>query len=423
MKQFSFRMMICLSIGVPAIFSACTKNECTGSYTYVYYEPVFKPKAEARADIKSDAPREVKNPGKICLLGNTIFLNEIDKGIHVIDNSNPSRPRNTAFINIPGNIDMAVKGSVLYADMYTDLVTIDITDLKNVKVTSILDTLFPYRNWGRGFAAASQDLVVVDWVRKDTTMKVDCESSRSEPLPFQRDLVFFSALGSSNFVSTSPVGVGGSMARFTIMDNRLYAVSSSQLRVYNISAPASPSFSNRVNIGWNIETIYPFKDRLFIGSQTGMFVFDVGNPDAPAALGQFNHVRTCDPVVADDNHAYVTLRSGSTCGGFTNQLDVVSLKNINIPTLVQTYPMASPHGLSKDGNLLLICHGSSGLKAYDVSDVTDLKTLDSVTGIDAFDVIAYNKIALVTGKTGLYQYSYSNPRALRLLSKIPIAQN
>jgi len=42
------------------------------------------------------------------------------------------------------------------------------------------------------------------------------------------------------------------------------------------------------------------------------------------------------------------LSSGSTCGGFTNQLDVLDIKNIKVPTLVKSYPLTNPHGLSKD---------------------------------------------------------------------------
>ena len=63
-----------------------------------------------KADIKSGAPKEVKNPGKIVILGRYIFLNEVDKGIHVIDNSNASSPKNVAFIDMPGNMDLAEKG-------------------------------------------------------------------------------------------------------------------------------------------------------------------------------------------------------------------------------------------------------------------------------------------------------------------------
>ena len=107
----------------------CIKDHCT--QTYSYFVPVYKTSEEVRANIKSNAPREIERTGKLYIRGNYIFLNEIDKGIHIIDNAIPSSPKNVAFIDIPGNMDMAVKGNTLYADAYTVLITLDFTDPLN----------------------------------------------------------------------------------------------------------------------------------------------------------------------------------------------------------------------------------------------------------------------------------------------------
>jgi hypothetical protein len=152
-----------------------------------------------------------------------------------------------------------------------------------------------------------------------------------------------------------------------------------------------------------------------------MFIYNVVNADAPAPAGQFEHARSCDPVIADDNYAYVTLRSGTECEGFTNQLEIINLKNGN-PVLEKTYSMKNPHGLSKDGNLLFICDGAAGLKLYNAADVLNLQLVSEVSDIETFDVIAMNKIALVVTKDGLYQYSYADLPGLRLLSKITIGK-
>ena len=68
-----------------AFLNGCVKDNITRTYTYSYYLPVYKTTTEVRANIKSNAPQDVVNPGKIVLLGNYIFMNETDKGIHVID--------------------------------------------------------------------------------------------------------------------------------------------------------------------------------------------------------------------------------------------------------------------------------------------------------------------------------------------------
>ena len=416
-KKLTVEIASFLLITVILGMTACVKDSCKEMHTYTYYQAIYKTKSEVRENVKSNAPRQVENPGKINIRGNYIFLNETDKGIHVIDNTNPAQPKNIAFIDIPGNMDLAIKGNTLYADLYTDLVTIDISNPASVKLSKVIESVFPYRYWGNGFVGTNNsDHIITDWVRRDTTVTESCE--RQNWLFTGRADIFFAAQSNSSATSVSPVGVGGSMARFTIMNDRLYTVGISDLDVFNIVNANDPKHTNRLNVGWSIETIYPFKNRLFIGSQAGMFIYNVSNADAPVADGQFNHARSCDPVIADDDYAYVTLRSGTACQGFTNQLDIVKLNNITDPVLQKTYPMKNPHGLSKDGDLLFICDGDAGVKLYNAANVMSLQLIMEIGDINAYDVIAMNKIALVVAKDGLYQYSYDNPASIRLLSKI-----
>jgi len=418
-KKLTVEIASFLLITVILGMTACVKDSCKEMHTYTFYQAIYKTKSEVRENIKSNTPRQVENPGKINIRGNYIFLNETDKGIHVIDNTNPAQPKNIAFIDIPGNMDLAVKGNTLYADLYTDLVAIDISNPASVKLSKVIESVFPYRYWGNGFVGTNNsDQVITDWVRRDTTVTESCE--RQNWLFTGRADIFFAAQSNSSATSVSPIGVGGSMARFTIMNDRLYTVGISDLDVFNIVNANDPKHTNRLNVGWSIETIYPFKDRLFIGSQTGMFIYNVSNADAPVPDGKFNHASSCDPVIADDNYAYVTLRSGTVCQGFTNQLDIVKLNNITDPVFQKTYPMKNPHGLSKDGDLLFICDGDAGLKLYNAANVMNLQLIMEIGDINAYDVIAMNKIALVVAKDGLYQYNYANPAEVHLLSKITV---
>ncbi len=405
------------------VLPACVKDKCTSRYSY--WEPVYKTKAEVRANVKNNTSKEIERPGKIYIKGNYIFLNEVDKGIHIIDNSNPAAPRQISFIDIPGNLDMAVKGNILYADFYTDLVAIDISNPQGVVVKKFTENVFPERVWGNGFSP-NPNMVIADWIKKDTVVPIDCNGGSgffgSGP-NVRTDVLFLSSSSGgigANSSASSPQGVGGSMARFTIVNDYMYAVSNTALNVVSISNPADPVFNNRVNIGWGIETIYPFNNRLFIGSNSGMFVYDIANPTAPVQLSSFSHARSCDPVIADNNYAFVTLRSGTTCQGFTNQLDVVDISNISSPVLKKTYQLSNPHGLSKDGNTLIICDGKAGLKFYNAADVNDLKLLATISSGETFDVIAMNGWALVVSDDGLYQYDYSSLNNIRLLSKLAV---
>lgn len=137
--------------------------------------------------------------------------------------------------------------------------------------------------------------------------------------------------------SGSAIGQTGSMARFAIIGERMYAVSNTELKVFDISSPLSPTYAKSVATNnWNIEIIFPFKNKLFIGSQNGMFTYNLNDPDNPALDGQFAHFKSCDPVIADDSFAYVTLSSGTVCQGFTNELEILSLNSLRSPQLLKT---------------------------------------------------------------------------------------
>lgn len=412
-----------LSILVLAFaMSGCIKDTCTEVRTYRYYAPVYKTTSQVKENIKSNTAREIENPGKLFIKGNYIFLNEIDKGVHIIDNRNPANPVNVAFIDIPGNLDLAVNGNALYADLYTDMVTLDISDPLNVVVKKYNEGVFPFRQYGYGFYGDTTK-VITDWVGRDTTVVWDC-SKKFFITGFFTDNSSFSTGSVSNSSSTkasSPLGKGGSMARFALTVNKLYTVSNSELNVFNTSKAFEPNFITKVNLGnWMIETIFPFKKNLFIGSQTGMYIYDITNPNLPVEAGKFSHVQSCDPVIADDEYAYVTLRSGTACQGFSNQMEVLKLNNLHDVQLVKTYKMYNPHGLSKDEDLLFICDGKDGLKIYDAANINDIKLKRHFRDIDTYDVIAMNNIALVVAKDGFYQYDYSNVDDIKLISKLGI---
>lgn len=236
------------------------------------------------------------------------------------------------------------------------------------------------------------------------------------------DLTTFQSLANSTNKSSagtaSPYGMGGSMARFTLAKERLYTLGNGTLDVFNVVNSTDPAFVSRQNIGWEIETIFPYKENLFIGTQIGMQIFSIADEDNPKKVGQAGHLKACDPVVANDRWAFVTLLGGRNCGSTTNELQVFDISNIFNPQLVKKYPLTGPRGLSLDGNLLFIC--DDGLKVYDVQDVGNIKLLSHVAIDDSYDVIAFNKIAMVVGAKGITQYDYTNAASLKKLSFMPI---
>lgn len=412
------KKIICILSLLSAIsLPSCLKDKLTKTYTVL--EPVFRNKAEVLAEIGSSAATSITTPGKIYQYGNYIFLNEVNKGIHIIDNSNPASPSQKAFIKIPGNVDIAVKGNILYADLYTDMLTIDISDPLHARLIKVLPRIFPERNYSNGFINDTSK-VIVKWISKKVTVPIEDNSSFCNNCG-RFDLT--TGLASVNGAVAPGIASGGSMARFAIVNNYLYAVNISSLQIIDISNSADPKQTGSYGVGWNIETIYPFKQKLFLGSSAGMFVFNITNPSAPVREGSFAHARACDPVVADDNYAFVTLRAGTFCQGTNNQLDVINIQNVSSPSLLKTYSMTNPFGLAKDGNLLFVCDGKSGLKIYNASDVMNLQMIKHIKDYETYDVIAGNSKLLLVAKDGLYQYDYSNINSIRLLSRIAVTNN
>src|SRR6185436_7954170 len=90
-------------------FSSCLKDDCKQFYTYKLYKPVYMSYDELRSAVKSTAVTDLKTVGKIYYKAPYIFISEVNEGIHVLDNTNPSSPQNVAFIKVPGNLDIAVK--------------------------------------------------------------------------------------------------------------------------------------------------------------------------------------------------------------------------------------------------------------------------------------------------------------------------
>jgi hypothetical protein len=171
-RIFQTITMLAVTAAIITIFQGC-KKPCKGTNSYTYFTPLYKEKAVVKANIKNNAPQPIHKPGKIYIRGNYIFLNEIDKGLHVIDNSNPAAPVNRSFIDLPGNVDIAVKGNLLYADFYKDLVVMDISNPLDVQVKTFVDNVFPERYYYGYYADSTK--VICGWEKKTVNTEYNCD--------------------------------------------------------------------------------------------------------------------------------------------------------------------------------------------------------------------------------------------------------
>lgn len=111
--------------------------------SYYTHDPIIMSYAELRSSFEVQAPRDIVKNGKIMSLGNLLFVTERYEGIHVIDNSDPTRPRRLHFLRIPGTVDMAAKDGVLYADNTVDLLAIEVAG-SPIRVLKRIEGAFPW---------------------------------------------------------------------------------------------------------------------------------------------------------------------------------------------------------------------------------------------------------------------------------------
>jgi hypothetical protein len=404
--------------------ASCLRDTCEADVEYIRYDPIYVQPTTFRTEIGPEAPRELENPGKIYAYGDYLFINEPQQGIHLFDNSDPENPTAISFIEIEGNVDMAVQNGLLYADNFVDLVVFDIRNPESIEMVGRTEGVFPDYGFDqeRGFLIGYEE---TDIVEKQPCSQGDWFWGRGEVFWVNIDVGVERAFANDASVpSPNQTGVGGSLARFTIGFNRLYvADDSDQLKVFSLRTPEKPELVNTSYIGWAIETIFPYGEHLFIGAANGMHIVSVEDPDNPQHLSTFWHTTACDPVYIDGDYAYVTLRDGTECEGFANQLDVVNIEDLFNPRLVRTFPMHHPIGLSVRDKHLYLCDDDAGLKVFDASDPAQVgnRLLKQIKNINAVDAIALpgRPVLMIIGRDGLYQFDISEPANPLPLSVIP----
>lgn len=232
------------------------------------------------------------------------------------------------------------------------------------------------------------------------------------------------------FSESGDTGVGGSYARFIVKGDFLYVVDQTSIKTFSLSDPVMPVQVDFKDVGDEIESLFRLDNRLFIGSGSGLYIYEIDGQGIPQSIGKADYelpFYPCDPVVADEQFAYVTLNTlnaQSSCGRViieqVNVLKIFDLTNIAEPRLVREYGMYNPKGVGIDGNTLFVCDDEEGLKIYDVTNREDIQLIKQFDDFTAFDVIPLNGLLLVVATDNIYQFDYTELGNIRLISAIPI---
>lgn len=414
-------MLLLLPIGL--LLSSCSKDLTQIEVTYTKATAMYGNLDEIRATPLVGEVQTVVNPGKIFTSEDVLLIGEEGKGIHVIDNRNPENPVPTAFINVPGNREYFVKNNTIYAESYYDMVKIDISNLQQPRLVNRVENAFSadlIDNEGRTLIGFDFE-VVTEEIDADDNVYNSVINGNHDVIyyDFNRKLIPESAVPSS-FAGSSSNSIG-SVNRIAHYNDHVYVVSRSELSVFTDAGDFELISNNQT--GWEMETVFPHQDRLFVGTRQSVDIYDISNPANPQQAGTFWHATSCDPVYPQNEVAYVTLRTGdiSNCPGDENALVVLDINNIQTPQSIQEITMESPYGMTLIGNQLFVGEGENGLKIFDATDRRALSLIKHDEAIAAYDVIAHptrSDMVLIAGPNGLGQYVVEGGTDLGLVSQI-----
>jgi hypothetical protein len=412
MKRLHFYIIMLL-----AVLTSC-EDRISQTVTFWVNEPVFMDVAEFRNSVKvSQVGHEITGYGKISFYNGYLYMSEPGKGIHIINNQNPSNPSIVGYIELMGNADLSIRDNVLYADSYIDLVWFDVSNPAKPVFSGRLENVFPEAvplvdnefgiDYEMTYTNRDQDKVVVGWNKVQRTE----DMGDSDKGWFWRWLKgdLYATPETNIDVNTGGNSINGSMSRFALYLDNLYVVINNQMQVFKLSGSLPERVVENLPVGFNVETIFSYGNHLFLGTPTGMLIYSVEDPVLPVWKSTITHAYGCDPVVVADDIAYVTVRSGNICGQNTNELIVIDVSDKVDPKLIESYNMTSPKGLGIDKKTLFVC--DDGLKVYDVTDVTKIDEhliKHFSAGFDGYDVIPYNNVLMMIADDGIHQYDYSD---------------
>ncbi|MCB9195250.1 MAG: hypothetical protein H6598_03410 [Flavobacteriales bacterium] len=407
------KYLLIMVAGAGLLTTSCTKTKGEITMTYSKATAIYADLDEIRNVPLVASPKSINSPGKIYIGDKFLLIGEKEEGIHVFDNTDPNNPIAISFLQLPMTREFYVDGDYIYAEGHYDFMKINMTDMYNPSMVSRVEYAFGESNQND----QGQDIIGFNY--KTVTETFELGSPEAEALEqetylyydYQQNLIPVSSVPSS-FVGAGG-DVKGTLNKITTLNHHAYVLGASELFVFTDNGN-NMAYANRVYVTSDAETIYPYENYLYVGSQSSMELLSTSNPTYPTHVSSYWHPTSCDPVLPSGDYAYVTLRSAdnSGCEGDDNTLDVIDMTDEFNPVPLNSVIMDSPYGLGIDGSYLWVGQGNNGLTLLNNSDPANPTIIKTFTGVQAYDVIPnpYQTNAIyVTGDNGMeiYQVDYS----------------
>ena len=385
--------------------------------------PVIKSKSEVRNSIAIMNAIPTNSDGKIYVYDDLLFYIAQNSGIHIFNNQNPATPQNISFIQLEGVHDISIKNDILYADNFMDLVVFDISNISDIQLVNVEEDMLEY------YAIFPEDSMYYqsnifpsnddEFVANYTTVTMERDEVENSLDIFWNSISIFEGGALANDAGVT-IGTGGSYAKFQILRNALYTIDAYKLNTFNIADYNSISLVSETWLGdWfggELETTYILKDYLFIGATNGMHIVGLQDEFNPVYTSSFTHATGCDPVVVEGNTAYITVRGGNSCGAIEDQVNVIDVSDITMPTEYSTYFLSSPYGLGIRDQVLYVCN-DEGINVFNAQNPNEIVLVNTFE-ITSKDVIPLPSHLISVGENVIHQYNYADNFGLELISTI-----
>lgn len=405
------RILLLSSISLLVLGTSCVKNKGEVSYSYNKAIAQYDYLEAIRNQGLVEAPRPISDIGKVFYGTDIILIGERNKGIHIINNANRNIPTKPSFLSIPYCNEFFVDGNFLYAESHYDILKIDISNKSNPILVHRAKNAISQpikNNEGKTLVGFTYQFVHESF-KLNSAEELALRKSNTLYFDYSNNLIPSGKVPPS-FVSSSAKNKG-TMSRMEVADGYLNLITSSQLYTYDISGGSIIS-TKKQTIGNDLETIYHEDNKLFIGSKSSMTILNNNNPSEPYVLSSYWHEVSCDPVLPNDDIAYLTLRSvqdEGCSGGTVNLLKVIDISNPSSPSNITDVTMRSPYGMTISNDHLFIGEGANGITVMDITNPNNPTEIFNTSSFKTYDVIKHpndSDIILVISDNDVKQLSF-----------------
>lgn len=236
---------------------------------------------------------------------------------------------------------------------------------------------------------------------------------------------------------STPSGGGqpGSLASMVVAKDQLHILNNDKIVSFDLSGEMllQGKVSSELDL-WQASTLHVHNERyLMVGTDTGVGIYQVSGLEEDTQslefVSRFDHVTAEDPVIANGDTGYFTLRDGNqNMASDRDSVGVIDLADIEQPTLItENNALKEPFGLAFYQGQLFVCDKASGLSIFQViSDdnekVIGLDYLASYANYECNDIIIKNGLLILTDGNGITQLRINGDQ-LDFVSQLPIFSN